>query len=115
MRYGWPLIALALLTGCGGGEEAGNNSATADAPAVTLMNEEAAEADNAALAPLPEPAADMTAPDAALPGIDAPPLAPRAQPTATGGTSSGVCPKGRRSSSDRLTDPFICSPWFDPI
>ncbi|PCD04182.1 hypothetical protein COC42_07785 [Sphingomonas spermidinifaciens] len=83
MRYGSPLIALALLTGCGGGEEAGNNSATADAPAVTLMNEEAAEADNAALAPLPEPAADMTAPDAALPGIDAPPLAPRAQPTAT--------------------------------
>ncbi len=84
MRNASPLFVLALLAGCGGGEEAGNNSAgAADAPAVTLMNEEAAEADNAALAPLPEPEANLAAPDASLPGIDAPPVAPRAQPTAT--------------------------------
>lgn len=84
MRYVSLLLVPALLAGCGGGEDAGNNSAGADdAPAVTLMNEEAAEADNAALAPLPEPESNMAAPDAALPGIDAPPLAPRAQPTAT--------------------------------
>lgn len=105
MRNASPLVVLALLAGCGGGEEAGNNSAgAADAPAVTLMNEGAAEADNAALAPLPEPAANMAAPDASLPGIDAPPLAPRAQPTATPTPEAGRAGAARivRAYYDRI-------------
>lgn len=105
MRNASPLVVLALLAGCGGGEEAGNNSAgAADAPAVTLMNEEAAEADNAALAPLPEPEANLAAPDASLPGIDAPPLAPRAQPTATPTPEAGRAGAARivRAYYDRI-------------
>lgn len=105
MRNASPLVVLALLAGCGGGEEAGNNSAgAADAPAVTLMNEEAAEADNAALTPLPEPEANLAAPDASLPGIDAPPLAPRAQPTATPTPEAGRAGAARivRAYYDRI-------------
>lgn len=101
MRNASPLIVLALLAGCGGDEEAGNNSAgAADAPAVTLMNEEAAEADNAALAPLPEPEANLAAPDASLPGIDAPPVAPRAQPTAM------PTPEAGRAAAARIVQAY---------
>lgn len=80
-----PVIALLLcLAACGGGEgdPAGNSAGADDAPAVQPMNEEAALAENAALAPLPEPSPDLAAPDAAMPGIDAPPNAPDGRPVA---------------------------------
>lgn len=83
MRF---LLALPLaLAGCGGGsgDPAGNAASTDAGAAPQPMNEEAALIENEALAPLPEPPANMNAEDAALPGITAPPLAPRPQPTAT--------------------------------
>ncbi len=77
-------MALAMLAGCGGGgDPAGNDTAASDAPAVVPMNEEAALAENAALAPIPEPATNLAASDAALPGIDAPPNPPAGRPVAT--------------------------------
>ncbi|HTG37265.1 MliC family protein [Sphingomonas sp.] len=82
-------FALALpltLTACGGapgeGDPAGNTASTAGG-ALMPMNEEAALAENTALAPLPEPPANLAAEDAAMPGIDAPPNPDRSRPVAS--------------------------------
>jgi hypothetical protein len=86
------LFALPLaLGGCGGGSDdpAGNTASTDAGIAPQPMNEEAALIENEALAPLPEPPANMTDDDAALPGITAPPVAPRPQPTATQAPDQG--------------------------
>lgn len=81
----FPAILMALA-GCGGAESddpLGNTASTDAGPAPQPMNEESALIENETLAPLPEPASNMSDDDAAMPGIDAPPLAPRPQPTAT--------------------------------
>jgi hypothetical protein len=79
------------LAACSGGSDdpAGNTTSTDSGAAPQPMNEEAALIENEALAPLPEPPANMNAGDAALPGITAPPVAPRPQPTATQAPDQG--------------------------
>lgn len=94
------LFALPLVVaGCGGAasdDPAGNTASTDMGQAPQPMNEEAALIENEALAPLPEPAANMSADDAALPGITAPPLSPRPQPTAT------TAPDRERETATRM-------------